>query len=265
LVLGKDKEEYKLDYYLYVRCNDNNKELISLLASDNYIGSIIDNGGRKNSCISKEEELELQEYIIGLMKLDKLFKYKGFSIMHSTKFDSTTLLNIDEYINNISNILHECVKYINKEKLYIEFIEFKKSSLMMITLVNNTSNEVGPQGGLKLSASIYPNQKRSYHTSNTKHGNTFIHRLFVYSFSIHYFSVVSGPNIVNKVNRPKHRFVRSPFNFILNIKGRSYFTLRSLVVVPVKICKHYFLQYILFNNFSSLYHSLMIAQFEIIL
>lgn len=196
LVLGKEKEEYKLDYYLYVRCNDKNKKLISLLASDHYMGSIIDNGAKKKGCISKEEELELQQYIIGLMKLDKLFKYKGFSIMHSTKFDSTNLLRapdfkevgcIDEYINNVCKILHECVKYINKEKLYIEFIEFKKSSLLMITKVNNSSNRGGSPvkpGGLKLSASINHHQKKSYHTSRIIHRVSYFpdYRFFTLAF-----------------------------------------------------------------------------------
>lgn len=141
-VLGKENKVYKLDYYLYIRSNEN-KKLLSLLTSENYIGSILDNSVRKNGCISKEQEVELKQYIIALKLLDKQYKYKGFSVIHSTKFDNTTLHVIDEYINNIYTLLGKCVVYINEECLDIdEFIEFKKSSILKVTTINNSDNLV---------------------------------------------------------------------------------------------------------------------------
>jgi hypothetical protein len=105
---------YKLDFYLYVRTNDDSKEFISLIPNENYMFSNVNTNGFD----------EHQKYTMGLMMLDKLYKYKGFSIIHSTNFDHTSIHDIDEYINNIYTILGKSVVYINEERLDLdEFIE----------------------------------------------------------------------------------------------------------------------------------------------
>ncbi len=143
MLLGKEKEEYKLYYYLYVCCNDKNKELLPLLASESLVGSNID---VKNGNISEQEKSVLEKHVMALMLLNKLYKYKGFSIIHSTKFDRVTLLGkekegLNEYVSNVHNILGKCVVYTNEERLDLdEFIDFKKSSLVRITKINNPNN-----------------------------------------------------------------------------------------------------------------------------
>ncbi len=140
-LLSKEKDEFKLDYYLYLHCNDEKKELLHFMANESWLESNFD---LKSGNPLVMGGADVQMYTMGLMLLDKMYDHKGFSLIHSTNFDRASLLkteNLNKYINDVRNVLGKCVVDTNEKRLDLdEFIEFKKSSLVGITKINNPKN-----------------------------------------------------------------------------------------------------------------------------
>jgi len=84
----------------------------------------------------------MTERIFALSMLEKLYKFKGFFIVHTGLYDPELVLNpelvlyLDGYINTVYDILGKYVIYTNESLDIDEFIDFKKSTLLKITKIN---------------------------------------------------------------------------------------------------------------------------------
>lgn len=119
---------YKLEYFLYLHTNDENKELIKGVP---IYDSVLDN----------KYSNQVMNHIFALTYLENLYEYKGYAVVHTDIYDPKLFLNMDSYVNNVYYILQKYVIYINEEALEIEeFIEFKKSTILKITVINKSNN-----------------------------------------------------------------------------------------------------------------------------
>lgn len=138
LGLHLDKNlSYGLKYFLYLNTNDKSKELIrypkedSVLSSNEYSGDIL-------------------THTLGLMLLDIAYKFKGHYLFHRDIFNPDLVRlgyanhkDLDGYIESVYGILRNIV--INTDESldvdeFVEFVEFKKSTVLKITQIKKSSN-----------------------------------------------------------------------------------------------------------------------------
>lgn len=125
--LTKSDEYYEINYYLYLWTDDKNKILLNIKGENTYL-----------DC--KDNSQESINNILGLLVLEKNFEFKGYYNVITDIYNSKLYKDYNEYIFNIYSKLGEYVVSINENLSEDGFIEFKKSTVLTIRVINDHDN-----------------------------------------------------------------------------------------------------------------------------
>ena len=212
---------YKLEYFLYLHTNDENKELIRGVPESD---SVLDN----------KYSNQVMGHIYALAYLENVYQYRGYYLVHTDIYDTKLVLNKDSYIKNIYDMLQKYVIYMNEEALDTDgFIAFKKYTVLKITEINKSNKKSNSSGLIKNNDTRKSNNYGLIKNDGTIKSN--INTKFINNVYNSY-SVVSSKRFYSTL--PIHKLVvNSTYDNIIFVDNQSILFLSNMSTVKDVIIK----------------------------